>query len=90
MPSDDDKHGQLEWVRSRAKPHDCPRCQSTATQRSRRRGVFELTLLGLLPVRPFRCRDCDRRFYGLLLNLPSVRSQIPVARGPKAGSRLTP
>ena len=56
-------HGRRIWMPSSAKPHRCPRCQSQATYRSARRGAFELLLMGLLPLRPFRCRDCDFRFY---------------------------
>jgi hypothetical protein len=76
----DDDYGQRVWVRSRVKPRPCPRCNSTATQRSHRQGIFERILLSLLPVRPFRCRDCDWRFYGWLFNMQTIRSKIPVAR----------
>ncbi len=82
--SADSDYGQRMWIKTRVKPHLCPKCQSRATQRSKRRGTFELALLGLLPVRPFRCRDCDWRFYGLLFHLRSTRSKIPVARQPNA------
>lgn len=78
----DGDYGQRMWLRSRVKPHFCPKCQSGATQRSKRRGLFELTLMGLLPVRPFRCRSCDWRFYGLLFNMQPSRSKIPGARQP--------
>jgi len=90
MSSVEDGYGRRLWARSRVEPHICPRCQSAATQRSRRRGTLELALLDLLPVRPFRCRDCDRRFYGFLFNLYSLRSKTPIARGPRVGTRLTP
>jgi hypothetical protein len=70
--SGDNDYGQRIWVNGRVKQRLCPKCQSTATQRSKRRGALELTLMGLLPVRPFRCRDCDWRFYGLLFNMRSV------------------
>jgi hypothetical protein len=76
----DGDYGKRVWLKSTVKPHFRPKCQSAATQRSKRRGLFELSLMGLLPVRPFRCRNCDCRFYGLLLNMQSNRSKIPTAR----------
>jgi len=44
-------------------PVSCPHCQSKAIRRSKRRGVFELSILSMIPMRPFRCEDCDLRFY---------------------------
>jgi len=40
----------------------CPRCASSNLRRSRRRGILEraLSLAGRLP---YRCRECDLRFY---------------------------
>jgi hypothetical protein len=37
-------------------------------------------MLVLLPVRPFRCMDCNWRFYGLTVNLLSIRSWLPFAK----------
>ena len=79
-----DDYGQRVWLKSRVKPHFCPRCQSRATLRTKRRGIFELTLLGLLPVRPFRCRDCGCRFYSFLFHMRSNGSKIPAGRQPNA------
>ena len=76
----DDDFGQRVWVRSHVKQRLCPNCHSAATQRSHRQGPLEIILLSLLPIRPFRCRDCDRRFYGWLFNMQSIRSKIPIAR----------
>jgi DNA-directed RNA polymerase subunit RPC12/RpoP len=44
-------------------PVVCPHCNSKYIHRSKRRGIFELSVLSLVPIRPFRCEDCDRRFY---------------------------
>ncbi len=73
-------HRQRVWLKLGARPHICPKCGSAATQRSQRHGILERITLGLLPVRPFRCMDCNKRFYGLLLNMHSSRSKIPSAR----------
>jgi hypothetical protein len=73
---------QLTWIRSSLKPRLCPKCQSNDTRRSKRRGFLELGLLGLLPVLPFRCKDCDWRFYGWLFSVNSIRSKMLTNREP--------
>jgi hypothetical protein len=77
-----DASAQLMWVQSSLKQRPCPKCQSKETRRSKRRGFFELGLLGLLPVLPFRCRDCDWRFYGWLFGAYSNCSKILTTREP--------
>lgn len=52
------------WRRARV----CPCCTSAAVRRSRRQGVFEILLLRLLLLRPYRCLSCSRRFYGFLFS----------------------
>jgi hypothetical protein len=42
---------------------NCPHCKSVETSRSRRRGTVERYLLAVLGVPPFRCLNCDVRFY---------------------------
>ena len=44
--------------------HHCHSCGSKRVSRSRRRGVVERVLLRLLLIRPYRCNNCDFRFYG--------------------------
>jgi hypothetical protein len=61
-------------------PASRPTCSSKALRRSKRRGVFELTILRVIPVRPFRCRDCDRRFYSLSSSARSIQSTSAIAR----------
>jgi hypothetical protein len=39
----------------------CPLCGSEDVLRSHRRGVLEWTVLLLLLLRPFRCRQCSAR-----------------------------
>jgi hypothetical protein len=38
-------------------------CWSRLISRSKRRSLIELTLLPLLFVRPYRCMECDWRFF---------------------------
>jgi hypothetical protein len=43
----------------------CPNCGKPKVQRSRRHGFVERRLLRLLHLSPYRCMDCNRRFYGM-------------------------
>jgi len=43
----------------------CPRCHSDEVFRSHRRGAMEKYVLRLVGMRPYRCVNCDARFYGL-------------------------
>ena len=40
----------------------CPKCHSDSARRSRRSGVKDY-IIGLALLRPWRCRNCDLRFY---------------------------
>jgi DNA-directed RNA polymerase subunit RPC12/RpoP len=46
-----------------AKKVRCPRCGSNTVYRSRRRGVIERHLFSAISLRPYRCENCDSRFY---------------------------
>jgi hypothetical protein len=41
----------------------CPRCGCGAVYRSRRRGLIERHLFRAIHLRPYRCENCDSRFY---------------------------
>ena len=41
----------------------CPYCGGSEVFRSHRRGTMERYLLRAVGVRPFRCVNCDARFY---------------------------
>ena len=43
----------------------CPHCGSSEIFRSHRRNAVERYLLRAIGVRPFRCVNCDARFYRL-------------------------
>jgi ribosomal protein L37AE/L43A len=58
----------------------CPHCHSKAIRRSKRRGMFESSVLSLIPVRPFRCKLCDYRFYGVTSQPDSIQSKIAASR----------
>ena len=42
---------------------NCPLCSSKRVYRSRRNGIIERKLLAIIFVRPFRCGECDYRFF---------------------------
>jgi hypothetical protein len=41
----------------------CPNCQGTSCFRSRRRGALEFFFHYVLFTSPYRCKDCDTRYY---------------------------
>jgi hypothetical protein len=67
-------------------PRFCPRCHSKVIRRSKRRGLFELSLLSVIPVRPFRCDDCDCRFYALASAADQIQSTPVAARSQEGAS----
>jgi hypothetical protein len=52
--------------------HRCPQCRSKRTRRSKRKGFVERGPLTLLCLRPFRCEDCQHRFF----RWPMIRSHF--------------
>jgi predicted Zn-ribbon and HTH transcriptional regulator len=44
-------------------PSHCPLCQSKNISKSKRRGLLESLVLKLIHVRPYRCLNCDLRFF---------------------------
>jgi hypothetical protein len=42
---------------------DCPSCNGSSIYRSRRYGRFEMILGRILLLYPYRCQQCDARFY---------------------------
>jgi hypothetical protein len=46
-----------------AEKRQCPHCRSVEAFRSHRKGPLEKYLLGAIGVRPYRCMNCDARFY---------------------------
>jgi hypothetical protein len=51
-------------------PLNCPACGSANTRRSQRRNVFE-NALRALRLRPWRCLDCQSRFFRFRLHRPN-------------------
>jgi len=54
----------------------CPYCQSDLTHRSRTRGIVE-SLLVFLRIRPYRCDECDCRFFRWRVQYKSKASRSP-------------
>lgn len=42
----------------------CPRCGSPRVHKSRRRGVVEKMAYAVLQIGPYRCAECDHRYFG--------------------------
>ena len=64
----------------------CPSCSSQRIHRSRRKGFLESGPLTLMFVRPFRCEQCDHRFFRLSFSAnpgvpPAGRTWLPLVRG---------
>ena len=41
----------------------CPDCSSARFHRSKKKGLYERLILSMFFVRPFRCDECDFRFF---------------------------
>lgn len=55
----------------------CPACGGRNVHRSRRHGLLERTLLRLLRLRPYRCPDCNYRFYAFGRRRPQRAAPAP-------------
>lgn len=60
-------------------PRRCPLCGGLQVLRSRRQGVFEVLLLPMVLLRPFRCRQCSTRFFGFFFR----KRVVPLPEIPK-------
>jgi hypothetical protein len=69
----------LHWVTDRR----CPSCGQVEVRRWARKNSFEVALLPFLLARPFRCENCNYRFYGL-----AFRRRVPVLDDAKPKSDL--
>jgi uncharacterized protein with PIN domain len=59
--------------------HACPRCESRAIRRSMRKGVVERVFLRMALVWPYRCDDCDVRFWGFQRSAPRMKELMKTA-----------
>jgi transposase-like protein len=53
----------------------CPLCASDNLHRSRGRGIYERILLRAIGKYPYRCDECDERFYAQRPKLPVAVTQ---------------
>ena len=63
----------------------CPSCGFIEVRRSAKRNFFEVALLPFLLARPFRCENCNYRFYGSV-----VRKNVQVLGNATAMPLLPP
>jgi hypothetical protein len=59
--------------------HACPTCESQAIRRSSRKGFVERILLRMALVWPYRCDDCDSRFWGFQRSAPTIKELLKTA-----------
>jgi uncharacterized protein with PIN domain len=52
-------------IGTRTQSKRCPNCGSASIRRSRRNGVIEKILLKALALHPYRCEECDDRYFRL-------------------------
>ncbi len=52
----------------------CPLCNGGDVHRSKRRGAIEKAVLPLFLLHPFRCKNCDSRYFDLSF---AVRMHVP-------------
>jgi predicted RNA-binding Zn-ribbon protein involved in translation (DUF1610 family) len=52
--------------------YECPDCASAAIRRSTRKGFVERFFLRMAMVWPYRCDDCDSRFWGFQRKVPAA------------------
>lgn len=70
-------HAISLWIGARK----CPLCGCKDVLRSHRRGVLEWTVMILLFLRPFRCRQCSARHVSFFFRPRRVKdSEIVAAR----------
>jgi DNA-directed RNA polymerase subunit RPC12/RpoP len=54
----------------------CPHCGGKILDREPQHGFFD-KVMRVVHLRPFRCRRCYHRFYGLPLAVPFTRAFLP-------------
>ena len=62
------------------KSANCPNCESASIRRSRRNGPVEYVLHTLLFISPYRCRDCDTRYFRFRFSRASGGTAVPAAK----------
>jgi hypothetical protein len=67
----------------------CPACQCGRTRRSRTRGSGE-SLLALLMIRPYRCKECCYRFFRWSIRHKSMAAPTARTTNPRDCKPLTP
>jgi len=63
----------------------CPRCFSLRIRRAQPQSPFEVFLLPLVLLRPYRCEKCKRRYYGSAF---AKRLATPDETAPGVASKL--
>jgi predicted RNA-binding Zn-ribbon protein involved in translation (DUF1610 family) len=70
--SKDERHFNPMQLLLAKKSCECPVCGSLAIRRSTRKGLVERVWLRIAFVWPYRCDDCDARFWNFRRSYPSA------------------
>jgi len=62
--SDEQRQSSSVSSSDRESHHTCPACGSVHVRRSGRKNILERRILPVLSIHPYRCDECDTRFYG--------------------------
>ena len=71
-------HAISFWIGTR----QCPLCGSRDVLRSHRRGLVEWTIVLLLLMRPFRCRQCSARHLAFFFRRRHLKGTSPAVPEP--------
>src|SRR5271168_232468 len=55
---------------------ECPVCESSSVRRSARKGFVERTWFRMVFVWPYRCDDCDSRFWGFHRSYQAMAARL--------------
>jgi YgiT-type zinc finger domain-containing protein len=53
------------WFGTATRLGQCPNCRGSKVHKSRRKNTFEKTALKMLFVNPYRCEECDERYFNI-------------------------
>jgi predicted RNA-binding Zn-ribbon protein involved in translation (DUF1610 family) len=53
----------MKFILSKSVHPVCPSCGSSDVSRSKKKGLFELTLSSIFRIKPYRCARCDYRHF---------------------------
>ena len=65
----------------------CPSCKSSRLRRTHRIGVLERTLSKIFGLRPYRCKECDDRFFRIKTHRKLIAQSLASTTKPRQALR---